>query len=152
MSRAQFGPMEVSLNRKSDYAIRAVLFVAHQDTGRLVKAREISEAMKVPQKYLAQILAALVRASILEATAGRVGGYKLARPASEINMLEVFRAVETRSEISRCLLRGIPCDSEGFCDVHEVWLRAKDAMSAELEASDFESMVTNGRVDLRIPE
>ncbi|MHC4067293.1 MAG: RrF2 family transcriptional regulator, partial [Planctomycetota bacterium] len=69
--------MRVALGRKADYSVRAVLDLAsHFGRGRR-KAREIATVMDIPERYLGQILADLVRADLLSAVAGPDGGYSL---------------------------------------------------------------------------
>lgn len=129
--------MRISLSKRGDYAIRAVLHLAREEGKGLTKTREIAEAMNIPPRYLAQILSVLVRERLLEATAGREGGYALARPADRISLLDVIQAMEAPLGLRRCLLRGIPCEADGLCVVHEAWYRAQEALHAELSSTSF---------------
>lgn len=133
--------MQVTLQRKGDYSVRAMLDVArHSDTGRR-KAREIAVEMEIPQPYVAQVLADLVRHGLLTAVAGPTGGYSLSRPASEITLLEVTEAAEGPTTLESCVLRGGPCDWVGVCPVHETWWRAQNALKETLAATTFADMV-----------
>lgn len=134
--------MQVTLGRKGDYSVRAVLDVArHSDEGKR-KAREIAAEMEIPQPYVAQVLADLVRNGILIAVAGPAGGYSLSRPASEITLLEVTEAAEGPTTLESCVLRGGPCDWLSVCPVHETWWRAQKALTDSLAATTFADMVT----------
>jgi Rrf2 family protein len=64
----------------------------------------------------------------VEATTGRAGGYRLARPAAEVTLLDVVEAVEGDSRRRTCVLRGGPCGIDGYCDVHDAFFEAQDAM------------------------
>ncbi len=129
--------MKTILGRKGDYAVRSVLELSrHWGAGR-TKSREIAEAMSIPRKYLPQILASLVRAELLLATAGRDGGYELARPPHDISLLDVIEAAEPAAELAECVLRGGPCQYNGVCAVHEHWLAAQLALSERLAATTF---------------
>ena len=133
--------MQIALGLRGDYGIRAVLDVArHHGRGRR-KTREIAEEMNIPPKYLAHILATLVRADILVATAGQLGGYELARAPGKIRLLDVIEAVEESPEPARCVLQGIPCASSDSCAVHSHWLSAQDAMRRELRRTTFAHLV-----------
>ena len=101
--------------------------------------------MNIPAGYLSQILAQLVRAEILVATAGPSGGYDLARPPAQISLLDVVEAVEGPVELARCVVRGIPCSSDGICAVHDAWSAAQEAMAARLDATTFEELVERER-------
>ena len=133
--------MQVTLGRKGDYSVRAMLDVArHSDAGRR-KAREIASEMDIPQPYAAQILADLVRHGLLTAVAGPTGGYRLTRPASEITLLEVAEAAEGPTVLESCVLRGGPCDWTRVCPVHETWWRGQTALRDTLGATSFADLV-----------
>ncbi|MEE8376594.1 MAG: Rrf2 family transcriptional regulator [Acidimicrobiia bacterium] len=133
--------MQVTLRRKGDYSVRAMLDVArHADTGKR-KAREIAAEMEIPKLYVAQVLADLVRHRLLTAVAGPTGGYSLSRPASEITLLEVTEAAEGPTTLESCVLRGGPCDWVSVCPVHETWWRAQTALRDSLAATSFADLV-----------
>lgn len=134
-------PMQVTLGRKGDYSVRAMLDVArHSETGRR-KAREIAAEMDIPQPYAAQILADLVRNGLLTAVAGPAGGYILTRPASEITVLDVAEAAEGPTTLDTCVLRGGPCDWIDACPVHETWWRGQKALRSALAETSFADLV-----------
>lgn len=129
--------MNITLSKRADYAIRAVLDVArYHGVGRR-KTREIAEAMNIPHTYLSQILAALVRQGLLVASAGQDGGYELARPAEEIHLLDVAESMEGPTTLQRCVLRGIPCSEGQHCAVHDAWSGAQQALTDRLAATSF---------------
>ncbi|MFN8422665.1 MAG: Rrf2 family transcriptional regulator [Anaerolineae bacterium] len=136
--------MQISLSKRGDYAVRAVLDLArHEGDGRR-KTREIAAAMNIPAGYLSQILAALVQSGLVVATAGRDGGYRLARPADAVSLLDVIRAIDGPVGVQECLLRGIPCGADGFCAVHEAWSRAQEALNEELASTRFAELARRG--------
>ena len=79
---------------KADYAVRAAVELAAAGAGDPVKAEQISEAQSIPLNFLENILAELRRGGIVESRRGAAGGYLLARPAEEITVADVIRAVE----------------------------------------------------------
>ena len=90
--------MQLELTLRGDYAVRASLAIALLEDGRPVSARRIAERMDIPPGFLAHVLTDLVRAGIVVGTAGRNGGYRLAAPASAIDLLRVVDAVEARGD------------------------------------------------------
>ncbi|WP_165492173.1 RrF2 family transcriptional regulator [Egibacter rhizosphaerae] len=128
--------MQIRLGRRADYAIRAVLHIARRH-GERAKAREIAEAMHVPETFLPQILAALVRAELVTSVAGPDGGYALATEPERVSMLDVVTAVEGEVRSTDCVLRGGPCRWEDRCAVHEPWARAQQALLDQLGATTF---------------
>lgn len=132
--------MQASLGRKGDYSVRAVLDIAQHRGGRR-KAREIATEMGIPHRFLTLILAELVQAGLLDAVAGRAGGYTLARSADEISLLEVVEAAEGPIALDVCVLRGGPCSWEDACPVHIPWARAQNAMAEQLASTSFADLV-----------
>jgi Rrf2 family iron-sulfur cluster assembly transcriptional regulator len=120
--------VRMELTKRGDYAVRAVLALARTPVGRLLSVRRIAEEMAIPVRFLPQVMGDLAAAGLVEATTGRAGGYRLARPAAAITLLDVVEAVEGDSRRRTCVLRGGPCGLDGFCDVHDVFFAAQDAM------------------------
>src|SRR5579871_4851274 len=89
---------EVSHNRamritaKEDYAVRAALELAAAE-GTALKREQIAEAQEIPIAFLQNILTELRHAELVEAQRGRDGGFRLARPASQITVADIVRAV-----------------------------------------------------------
>jgi Rrf2 family protein len=132
--------VEVSVGRKGDYSVRAVLALARAYGDGRRKTREIARLMDIPDRYLPQIMAPLVRAGLVQATAGPGGGYELTRAPKRITLLEVVELAEGPIAGDRCLLQGGPCDWERICPVHEAWERAHAALTRELRRTTFERL------------
>jgi len=133
--------VKIALGKKGDYSVRAVLDLAiHYGKGRR-KAHEIATAMQIPDKSLARVLADLVRAGLIAATAGPDGGYELRRSPSQVHLLDVVEAAEGAIELNDCVLRGIPCGSRGKCAIHEPWSEAQGAMLRRLRRTTFAMIV-----------
>lgn len=138
--------MKVTLARKSDYSVRAMLDLArHYGSGRR-KARQIARTMDIPERYLPQVMAPLVRAGLVVATAGPDGGYALARAPREVTLLEVIETAEGPVAGDRCILEGGPCDWETVCPVHEAWTRTQGALSRELGRTTFRELAAKDRL------
>lgn len=80
------------ISAKEDYAIRAVIELAAAG-GATVKREQIAERQGIPAPFLENILLDLKRGEIVEALRGADGGFRLARPAAEITVAQVIRAV-----------------------------------------------------------
>jgi Rrf2 family protein len=80
------------ISAKEDYAVRAMLELAIAEGGPL-KREQIAEAQSIPTAFLQNILVELRHAELVEAQRGREGGFRLARPAAEITVADVVRAV-----------------------------------------------------------
>jgi Rrf2 family protein len=84
----------VRISVRADYAIRATAELAVLGSDGPVKAQRIADIEKIPLKFLLNILADLKHANLVQALRGARGGYRLSRPAAEITLAEVIRAVE----------------------------------------------------------
>ena len=85
----------MKLTRASSYALHAVAFVAGQkDSTKAVAWHHIAAARGIPDRFLLKVLKPLVSARILLSLKGPHGGYRLARKAEEISLLDVLEAVD----------------------------------------------------------
>jgi Rrf2 family protein len=82
------------ISAKADYAVRASVELAAAQPGPPMKAEAISKAQGIPVKFLLNILSELKHARLVQSHRGAEGGYALARPAAEITIADVIRAVE----------------------------------------------------------
>jgi Rrf2 family protein len=82
----------------------------------------IAERQNLSVAYLEQIFLKLRRAGLVDSERGRGGGYRLARPASEIMVADVMRAVEEGTRMTRCQgATGVGCVGENRCLTHGLW-------------------------------
>jgi Rrf2 family protein len=83
------------ITAKADYAVRAAAeLAAAEGLGTPVKGEQLAKSQSIPKNFLENILTELRRAGIGRTRRGAEGGYQLARPAAEITVAEVLRAVE----------------------------------------------------------
>ena len=111
-------------------------------------AARLAEYHGVPSAYLAKHLQSLARADVLETVKGPRGGYRLARPAAEITVLDVVEAIDGDEPAFRCTeirRRGpsaVPAREYRLpCGIHQVFSRADDAWRAELAAATIADLV-----------
>ena len=116
---------------KADYAVRAAVELAAG--GELLTAEQVAQAQAIPVNFLENILRDLRRAGIVESRRGQQGGYVLARPADEISLADVIRAVEgpladVRGQAPEAL--AYPGSAEKLRDV---WIALRASVRAVLE-------------------
>jgi Rrf2 family transcriptional regulator, iron-sulfur cluster assembly transcription factor len=121
----------ISLSQTTGYAILALGCIGSWKGDR-VRSEAISDCTGVPKPYLRKLLYALRHAGLVEAKRGHHGGFALARPPSEITLLEIAEAVEPKRTGSDCLL-GLPgCSDETPCPMHAFWKEERSKIQAEL--------------------
>jgi Rrf2 family protein len=82
------------ISAKADYAVRAVVELAADEGEKPVKAERIATAQGIPLNFLENILGELRHAGVVRSHRGAEGGFRLARPATEVTVADVIRAVE----------------------------------------------------------
>lgn len=132
---------DVRISSKIDYAIRATAELAAAEGGGPVKAEQIATAQGIPLRFLLNILAELRRDGLVRGRRGVEGGYELARPASEVSLADVIRAVEgplANVHESR------PEDLEylgAAASLREVWIAVRASLRAVLEVTTLADLV-----------
>jgi Rrf2 family protein len=90
------------LSAKAEYGCMAIVALAMQPSGTgLLRAREIAETYRIPERYLVQILLQLKAAGLVYSTRGSSGGYRLARDPGQISLGEVLGVIDGPSEPPR---------------------------------------------------
>ena len=122
------------VSAKADYALRACIELAAAEGEGHVKGERIAQAQEVPLKFLENILGDLRHAGLVRSQRGAEGGYWLARPAAEITLAEIIRAVEG----PLANVRGVRPDAveyQGTSEpLREVWIAVRASLRSVLEA------------------
>lgn len=130
------------LSARVDYALRAAAELAVAGDGP-VTAEQLARAQAIPGKFLENILTQLRRAGLVRSQRGPVGGYWLARPAGEISLADIIRAVDgplanVRGE------RPEHVDYDGAArSLQQVWIALRASERAILEGVNLQHLVTN---------
>ncbi len=132
--------MRLDLTKRSDYAIRAMLALTMAPDG-LLSSRKIAEEMKIPPRFLPQIMGDLTRAGLVDAHPGRSGGYKLAQKADTVTLLRVIEAIEGDPHRQICVMRGTTCGVDGECGVHDVFYAAEGALIEKLASATLQGII-----------
>ncbi|MBR3475289.1 MAG: Rrf2 family transcriptional regulator [Oscillospiraceae bacterium] len=110
------------ISTRGRYALRILADLAENENGGTVTLREAADRQEISEKYLESIVKDLVRGRLVEGTRGKGGGYRLARPAEEIGVLEVLRLTEGTLAPVACLAEGSdPCPRAENCRTLPLW-------------------------------
>ena len=113
----------------TQYALRAVLFVAEHGSEEPVRVDAIATALNVPRNYLSKTLHTLARAGVLRSGRGPRGGFQLASPPDEISLARVAAPFDNLAS-GGCLLGRASCGWKNPCSVHPHW----EAVSSSLQS------------------
>ena len=120
------------VSAKADYAIRAAVELAASGEGP-IKGERIAQAQEIPSNFLENILADLRNAGIVASRRGADGGYWLARPAAEISLADVIRAVDG----PLANVRGVRSEQityQGSAEqLRDVWVAVRASLRSVLE-------------------
>ncbi len=133
------------LNQATDYAFRAVLYLASQPKGKVVEAQVISKSESIPMRFLLKIMPSLIKAGIVRSQRGVGGGYCLARTPEAITFLDVVQAIEGPVAINRCLLDADYCSKKAapYCRVHRALAGIQETLMEELKRHNFGKLIKN---------
>lgn len=117
---------------RARYAIRAMLELAlHEGEGPIL-LRKVAAEQEISAKYLEQITIPLRSAGLLLAERGRRGGYRLARPASDITAREIAEALEGPIDLLDCIRTPSACHRAETCAARNLWGRVSQGIVATL--------------------
>lgn len=120
--------MRLGLTKRSDYAIRACVYLAEADRCP-VSSRRIAAPMGIPPAFLPQVLGDLQRAGLVDSTSGKSGGYCLARDAARLSVLEVVEAIEGTLSL--------PGDGDVWIALDPTWTAARTAFTDVLATTSL---------------
>ncbi len=127
------------VSAKVDYALRAMLELAAADG--LLKGERVATAQEIPQRFLENILLDLRHAGLVASQRGVEGGYALGRPAAEISVADVIRAVEG----PLASVRGVRPDELDYhgpaAALRDTWIELRSAMRGVLEDTSLADLV-----------
>jgi Rrf2 family protein len=122
----------VRVSAKADYAIRAAIELALAGEGP-VKGDAIAKAQEIPSNFLENILADLRNAGLVASRRGAEGGYWLARPAGEVTLADVIRAVDG----PLANVRGVRSEQVAYSGsaepLRDVWIAVRASLRGVLE-------------------
>jgi Rrf2 family iron-sulfur cluster assembly transcriptional regulator len=112
----------MQLSTKGRYAVMAMTDLAGCGGDRAVALAEIAERQQISLAYLEQLFARLRRRGLVTASRGPGGGYRLARPASELSVADVVQAAGEPLKAVRCGGGATGCMKGGVrCLTHDLW-------------------------------
>ena len=115
------------LTTTSEYAIRALTFLARLAEGETMLGRDLAEQAGIPANYLSKIMWTLGNSGIIHASRGNGGGYRLNRKAENIRIFEIVELFDRDRAGIECFLGGRECDPINPCTAHDAWKGVREA-------------------------
>jgi Rrf2 family protein len=139
------------LTRATEYAYRALRFLASRKEERWFSIQEIAQAEEMPVQFLAKVMQHLTQAGLVHSACGKTGGYRLGRPAAQVKMADVFLAMEGPLSVNMCMMYPTDCKFVEHCKVHNVWQELQDAILNVMNRHTLEEILPTG-VPFPLPE
>jgi Rrf2 family protein len=126
----------VNFSASTTHALRAMAWLASNADGEAMLGRDLARKLKIPPDYLSKVLATLARSGVLTASRGAKGGYRLARAAERIKLVDVVTPFEGKRVKAGCLLRpDKPCRASAACSAHTSWSDVNETYREFLEGT-----------------
>jgi Rrf2 family iron-sulfur cluster assembly transcriptional regulator len=122
----------MKLSTKGRYSVTAMLDLAIHDEAGPVTLADISQCQGISLSYLEQLFSNLRKSGLVKGVRGPGGGYRLAKPASEISIAQIVSSVDESVDITNCEGRGDCLDGER-CLTHELWSDLSDRLYSFLD-------------------
>ena len=133
----------MKFSTRDRYALRLMVELANRGgTNDLVPLKEISDAQQISLKYLEQIVTPLAKAGLVVSVRGAQGGYRLARPDTEITAGEILRAVEGELTAIPCLASSAECPRRGQCHTLDFWSGLNDIINQSVDGVTLRQLRT----------
>jgi len=133
----------VIYSKTTEYAIRALTYMAMKPEGISVSTREISRETSVPYAYIAKTFQVLAGAGILESRRGPDGGFTFARKPSKIRLIDIMKALDDakQSPLSKCVMGLELCGEVNPCPLHSIWSTTTKKITEQLKKNTLLDMV-----------
>jgi Rrf2 family protein len=127
-----------------------MLHVGSLPEGVVALKDEIALAQHIPPSFTAKILRQLVKSGLLNSARGVNGGFGLARPAAEINLLDIVEGIEGSIQLTDCVPDPENCALSHDCPVSTVWLEVQRQMTGLLRETTLEALLSAPRKNRRV--
>jgi len=136
------------LSHKAKYGLKAALSLAADPLAQPVLVADLARREAIPKKFLEQILLELKHRGVLQSRRGKGGGYLLARPADDLSVGEVIRALDGPQAPVPCVshsayLKCDECQDETSCGVRLVMKEVRDATARILDSTTLADVINS---------
>lgn len=136
----------MKLSTKGRYGLRALIDLVQYGEQEAVSIQSISARQQISDSYLEQLVRKLKKAGLVTSVRGAQGGYRLARPAEEISVGDVLRALEGSIEAVSCQEGENPsCVGKDLCVARFVWQKVNKSIQETVDSIMISQLVEESR-------
>jgi len=130
----------MQLQNTSKYAIRILSYIAKNGNTKLCSAKELSDKLNISYKFLTKIMTELVKLDFVISIKGRVGGYKLSKPAKDISIHDILNSLKELDNDEICILGIGECNSVNKCALHDQWIKPKNLIDTMYKETTLDKL------------
>ena len=127
-------------SQASEYALRALTELARYPEGEWVLTTQLADPLELPVHYLAKVLQTLGKRGLLDSQRGRMGGFRLAKPAVEITAYDVVKALDDVRTLESCTVGEGECSDDTACPLHTLWQSLRQRFVEALETTTLKDL------------
>ena len=136
----------MKLSTKGRYGLRALIDLALYGEEEAVSIQSISARQQISDSYLEQLVRKLKKAGLVTSVRGAQGGYRLAKPAGEISVGDVLRALEGSIEAVSCgVENNANCLGKDLCVARYVWEKVNKSIQETVDSIRISQLVEESR-------
>ncbi len=136
----------MKLSKKAEYALRALVAMGRDASGRSFSIQEVASSEKIPLKFLEQILLQLKNGGVLRSKRGVGGGYQFARPVQHISLGDVVEIIDGPAELMSCSAHvekasACECGVPGACALGRTFYVLRQQMQKWLKETSIAQVI-----------
>jgi len=139
----------VLITRATEYAIRALLYLAKQPKGQIVLKKDICSTQDITPAFLTKILQPLIKDGVVGSQRGVGGGFFLIKDPAEVTLLDVVKAEEGPLYLNHCIAQEGICERDVFCPMHGAWHNIRKELMATLAKYSFAALAVTEEENLK---
>lgn len=135
----------MKLSTKGRYGLRALVDLALYSEEEPVSIQSIAKRQNLSESYLEQLVRKMRTAGLVVSVRGAGGGYQLSRPAEEISVGDVLRALEGNLDAVSCNANTEGCEGADLCVTKYVWARINESITHAVDSISIEQLLEESR-------
>ena len=137
----------MKLSTKGRYGLRALIDLALYSEKEAASIASISARQQISESYLEQLIAKLRKAGLVKSVRGAGGGYMLAKPASEISVGDILRALEGNLDAVNCpgLEEDGFCEGSEYCVTKYVWQKINESINRTVDEIKLDQLIQESK-------
>jgi Rrf2 family transcriptional regulator, cysteine metabolism repressor len=138
----------MKFSTKARYGLRMMIEMARElQSCRLIQLKTVAKVTGLSENYLAQLAIPLKNQGIILGVSGKYGGYRLAKPAQEIKLSEVIKAVGGPISLADCVANPGICMISDSCETRLVWLILSASMFDILDNYSLDDLINEDKIN-----